>query len=249
MTSMRIAMAQVMVLAGDKQGNLHRVHQAIQRAAARGATLICFPETCLLGWVNPWAHYRGCAIPGEETDRLGQWAAEAGVHLCIGLEERDPPFTYDSAVLIDDSGTLLATHRKINLLSELMNPPYQPGNQVRVYETSFGRVGMLICADTFIDDHLCQMKQLNPEWILVPYGWAEREGAWPQHGEKMHAVIRHVARVTGAPVVGTNSVGMIAHGPWSGRVFGGQSLAVDAAGNTLALGCDRDTDLLLFDVP
>ncbi len=38
------------------------------------------------------------------------------------------------------------------------------------------------------------------------------------------------------------------HGPWEGMVFGGQSYAIDAKGNILAKGRDRERDILIVDI-
>ena len=89
--------------------------------------------------------------------------------------ERDREHLYNAAVLISDTGELLLKHRKIGILSHLMNPPYQPAENIQTCETRFGRVGLLICADTFDDAHLDAMAALKPELLLVPYTWAAAE--------------------------------------------------------------------------
>lgn len=249
MNHIRIAMAQIHVVSGDKEGNFRRIEYAIEDSLAEGATLICFPETCLLGWTNPWAHHRAATIPGPDTARLSSYARQSGAFLSIGIEEHVDGRTYDSAVLINPEGEILLTHRKINLLTELMTPPYTPGETIDVSETSLGRIAMVICADTFLEEILQTLKALRPDLVLIPFGWAEREEAWPAHADKLHHVISHTAHHVGAPVVGTNSIGRISSGPWEGRVFGGQSLAVHPHGDWLAHGRDRDRDIVVFDLP
>jgi len=49
-------------------------------------------------------------------------------------------------------------------------------------------------------------------------------------------------------VVGTNLVGEITNGPWRGRVYGGQSVAVDNAGRTISMAKDRDRDINIFSI-
>ena len=93
-------------------------------------------------------------------------------HLCIGLAEKDGKRLYDSVLLIDDTGQILLKHRKINLLSELMTPPYTAGDDVHVVETKFGKIGLLICADTHDHGILKRMAAAQPDLLLVPYGYA-----------------------------------------------------------------------------
>jgi len=175
-------------------------------------------------------------------------ARRHGVHLCVGLDEKDGEHLYDSAILIDDAGQILLKHRKIILLSELMTPPYTPGGDVKVAKTKFGKVGLLICADTHERQILGQMAKLKPDLLLVPYGYAEKEEAWPEHGKQLERVVVNAAQAVGAPVVGTNLVGQITHGPWTGRTYGGHSVAVDRTGGILSLGRDFDRDVRLVEV-
>lgn len=247
--TVRVALAQIFCLDGDREGNFVRLENALQVAQGRKAQIACFPETCLLGWVNPEAHQRAEPIPGRDTERLAALARKYQIALCVGLAEKDGPRLYDAAVFIDRHGTLLLKHRKINVLTHLMNPPYTPGREVQAVETEFGRIGLLICADTFRPDLLAQMAALQPDLVLVPYGWAAEKSHWPQHGEKLKQTVVKAARTIGAPVVGTDLVGLITHGPWTGYTYGGQSLVANAQGNVLAVAKDRDADVLVVKVP
>jgi predicted amidohydrolase len=244
----RVALAQTVCIDGDRSGNFVRIENAVIEAKEHGAHLVTFPETSILGWVNPEAHEKACPIPGSDTDRLCELAKKYSIMLSIGLAEKDGDHLYDSAVLIDEKGKILLKHRKINTLDELMSPPYTPGNQIQAVNTPLGRMGMLICADSFKPELLEQLKATKPDLVLIPYGWAANEDDWPDHGKALHKVVRNVARTTGCPVFGTDLVGQITHGPWTGMTFGGQSMAVDAAGRILAVGKDRDRDLLLVEL-
>ena len=116
-------------------------------------------------------------------------------------------------------------------------------------ETKYGRIGLLICADTFKDEILSRMANLEPDLLLVPYGWAAPENKWPAHGKEMVNVVRKAAMKTGAYVFGTDLVGEITKGPWTGQVYGGQSVAVDGKANILAVAKDRDRDIKIVSLP
>jgi predicted amidohydrolase len=131
---------------------------------------------------------------------------------------------------------------------ELMSPPYTPGKEVNAVDTEFGKIGMLICADTHEDEILERMADLKPDLLLVPYGYAEKEKNWPEHGKELERVVTGAGRKTGAVVVGTNLVGEITKGPWKGRIFGGHSVADDKNGKTLTIGADRDRDIRIISI-
>jgi predicted amidohydrolase len=248
MRIIRIAMAQIFSLDGDRAGNFVRIENAIREAKAGAADIVCFPETIILGWVNSEAHERAYAIPGEDSDHLCELAKKYEIFLCAGLAEKEGTKLYDSAVLIDDKGRILLKHRKINILTELMTPPYTPGKEVNVVETKFGKIGLLVCADTHKDEILKRMAELKPDLLLVPYGYAELENNWPEHGKELERVVNKAATKTGAAVVGINLVGEITKGPWKGRIFGGNSVAADKSGKTITIAADRERDIKIISI-
>jgi hypothetical protein len=64
-----------------------------------------------------------------------------------------------------------------------MDPPYSEGDAegINVVDTEFGRIGVVICADTFSDEYANHIASLKPDLMLVPYGWAETVDKWPAH--------------------------------------------------------------------
>lgn len=246
--SVNVAIAQIFCLDGDRSGNFRRIENALIKAKATDADIVCFPEMAILGWVNPDAHERAFPIPGPDTDRLGALAKQYGLYMAIGLGEKEGDQLYDSAVLIDDTGEILLKHRKNNILAELMDPPYTPGSGVQVVETKFGRIGMMICADTFLEDLVTEMSALQPDLVLIPYGWAEHEDRWPEHAKKLEEVVVNTGKAVKATVIGTDLVGEISKGPWSGYVYGGQSLAVSPDGEVLVKLADRDMDIQMLEI-
>jgi predicted amidohydrolase len=244
----KIAMCQIFCLDSDPDGNFVRIENAISEAKEKGAEIVCFPETSILGWVNPNAHKMASTVPGDFSNRLTKLAVKYQIYISIGLAEKVNENLCDSVVLIDEKGTILLKHRKINILTELMDPPYTPGTDVKVVETRFGKIGMLICADTFKQKVLKKMADLKPDLLIVPYGWVAKVEEWPEHGKTLVDVVTKTAKKVDAPVIGTDVVGQISNGPWTGRTYGGQSVAADKAGRVLAICKDRDRDVKIITV-
>ena len=248
MRSIKVAMCQIFSLDGDRSGNFVRIENAVGEAKGAGADIACFPETALFGWVNPDAHKRAYSIPGKDSDRFCKLARDYKLHLCIGLAERQGRNLYDSVIVIDSKGNILLKHHKINLLKELMSPPYTRGESIDAVETEFGKVGLLICADTHDSKILKRMAALKPDLLLVPYGYAAADDQWPGHGKELEKVVINTARKTKAFVIGTNLVGEITNGPWKGRIYGGQSVAVDKTGRIISVAKDRDRDINIINI-
>jgi predicted amidohydrolase len=244
----KIAMAQLICLDGDRSGNLIRIENALIAAKKENVDVIVFPESSILGWENPEAFQHACPIPGKDSEFLCSLAIKYKMHICIGLDEKDGEKLYDSAIIIDDNGKILLKHRKINVLPELMNPPYSVGNGVQTVKTRFGIVGLMICADSFMDDLIQSIKNQKPDFVLIPYGWAALEKDWPAHGQDLVKVVKNVANTVGCPVIGTNLVGQISNGPWKGQTYGGQSVAYNPDNQKLVIGKDRDVELVIFEI-
>jgi N-carbamoylputrescine amidase len=72
---------------------------------------------------------------------------------------------------------------------------------------------------------------------------------WPGHARSLENLVTRRAAQWRCPVVATDLVGQMTHGPWKGQTFGGASLVVDGAGKVLARLRDRDVEVRVVDVP
>jgi predicted amidohydrolase len=248
--AVRVAVCQILSIDGDREGNFRRIEYALEAAQAGRADIAAFPESVILGWENPDAHQMATPIPGADSERIAALARKFGLMISIGLDEKDGGRLYDSAILVDRTGRLVWKHRKLNVLPELMTPPYATGKPegIGVVDTAFGRIGLLICADTFVDDYAGRIARLKPDLMLIPYGWAAEIDKWPGHAKELEKVVTRRAAEWRCPVVAPDLVGMITHGPWKGQTYGGASLVVDGSGRVLATLRDRDVDLQIVTV-
>src|SRR5271165_4194087 len=185
--TVRVAVCQILAIDGDREGNFRRIEYALADAQAKHAQIVAFPEAVILGWENPEAHRMANPIPGADSERIAALARKYGLMIAIGLDERDGEHLYDSAILVDKTGKLLWKHRKINVLPELMTPPYSEGKaeDIGVVETEYGRIALLVCADTFSDANVERIKRGKPDLMIVPYGWAAKNEEWPEHSQKL----------------------------------------------------------------
>ncbi len=131
-----------------------------------------------------------------------------------------------------------------------MTPPYAQGRpeDIGVVDTEFGRIAVLICADTFSDAFVEKMKTLKPDLMLVPYGWAAPNDQWPQHSKLLEDLVKKRAAQVGCPMAGVDLVGEMTHGPWTGQTYGGSSFVADGDGRILLTLRDRDSDMKLIEV-
>lgn len=251
MDKIKIAIAQPSCTDSDLEGNLARIGELVKRAAEEGAKIVFFPETVDLGWVNPDAHKLAGAVPGgKAAEAVCRMASSNGIWIGIGLNEKDGDKLRDTAVLVSSEGEIVLKHRKINLLDWLMDPPYTPGEQqdIGTVQTPFGKVGLLICADSFREELVSELASQKPDLVYIPYGWAAKQDQWPEHSFSLVKRVQKTARAIGAPVIGPNLVGRISKGPWTGYTFEGLSTAADARGMSLVQGKWNREDLILLEI-
>lgn len=248
--TVRVAVCQILAIDGDREGNFRRIEYALAGAKAQHAQIAAFPESVILGWENPEAHQLAAPIPGADSDRIASLAMKYNMMIAIGMDEKEDNRLYDSAILVDKSGKILWKHRKINVLPELMTPSYSEGKSedIGVVETEYGRIALLICADTFSDSNFERIKRLKPDLMIVPYGWAAKTDKWPQHSKELEELVVKRAREVRCPVVGIDLVGVMSAGPWKGRTYGGASLVVNGSGIVMSTLRDRDADLQVVDI-
>ena len=250
MDKVKVAIAQIRCTDSDLEGNFSRIEEMVVRAAADSAKMVFFPETVDLGWVNPEAHRLAAPVPGPFSDRVASLARREKIWIGLGLCEKEGELLYDSAILINPQGEIVLKHRKLNLLAWLMTPPYSPGKveDIQAVETPFGRVGVLICADSFEEELRAAMRARKPDLVYIPYGWAAPREKWPEHSFTLIRTVQRAACDIGAPVIGPNVVGEITHGPWTGQTYEGLSAAADANGMSLVQGKWNKEDLLILEI-
>src|SRR5918995_3391604 len=146
---MRVAVAQLEPELGEKTRNLEACIARMEGAAGAGARLLVLPECAIPGYMfdsaeeaRPFAE----EIPGPSTEALERACARLDLHVVCGLLERDGEALRNSAVLVGPDG-LIGTYRKTHLPFLGVDRFTLPGDELPVYETPLGRIGVEICYD------------------------------------------------------------------------------------------------------
>lgn len=228
----------MLVEPGNKRANLARAEEWIARAAKTGADVVVLPEALTLGWTHPSARDLADTIPGGESiARLQQAARVNRIAVCAGIIERAGNQLFNSAVIFDARGHLLAIHRKINEL-DFGRELYSLGDRLGICELAGERVGLMICADGFAPGQaISRSLGLMGAWVILsPCAWAvpaDHDNVRDRYGQLWLDNYGPVASEYGLTIVGVSNVGPITAGPWSGRKCIGNSLVVGPGGELL----------------
>ena len=235
----------------DREANRRRGLEAVERAAAQGAQVVCFAELAFDPFYpqTPATEDRlrlAEPIPGPTTEAFAARAAELGVVLVLNLFERDGDRTYDSSPVIDADGRLLGVTRMVHITEYPCfheQGYYAPGDRgAPVYQTRFGKFGVAICYDRHYPEYLRALALGGAEVVFVPQAGAV--GEWPEG--LYEAEMRVAAFQNGYFTALCNRVGREPKLEFAGESFvcdpQGRVLARAAQGREEILFCDLDLD-------
>jgi len=154
MTSLRIGLAQTRQT-GDLVTNAQTILRFLEQAAEEDVQILCFPETQTVGYRVDIAE-TDSPSPVEALHRLhaevAAFCGAAGMACILGTETvvPDEPTAkpYNSALVIDEHGQIIATHHKTRL-TPLDALAYTAGNSLETVELCGVRVGIVICFEGF----------------------------------------------------------------------------------------------------
>ncbi len=104
---------------------------------------------------------------GRTTERLAEFSRAKGMFIVAGLPERDGDKFYNSAVLTGPDG-FIGVYRKTHLFYE-ENLYFTPGDTgFKVWDTSIGRIGIMICFDWFFPEAMRTLAVLGADIVAHP---------------------------------------------------------------------------------
>lgn len=144
------------------------------KAAPHPLDLVVLPEACnFVGVEGP--HWISAVQPdGQEVAHLARAAARHKIWLVAGLNLLDGDTVYNCGVLFDRSGRIAGIYRKVQLPNEEFTNGLKPGDDLPVFETDFGRIGILICHDTMFPEVARGLWRRGTELLAAPI-WGGHE--------------------------------------------------------------------------
>ena len=140
----------------------------IQKAKEQGADLIVLGETINLVNTGKKAAEVAEPIPGPISEHFTQLSKLYDTHIVVGLFEKDGPLVYNSSILCGPDGQIIGRYRKVTLPREEISDGVTPGEDYPVFDTRFGKVGMMICYDGFYPEVARELSQNGAEVIAWP---------------------------------------------------------------------------------
>ncbi|MEX1186599.1 MAG: carbon-nitrogen hydrolase family protein [Gemmatimonadaceae bacterium] len=214
-TAFRIAAIQATSVFLDLDATVEKGCRLIEEAAAGGASLAVFPEAFipaypLWAWFIPAKdthplrelyselHRNSITIGGPATKRLGQAAANCGIAVAIGINERNTEGSdstlYNTLLYLGPDGAVLGRHRKfIPTAGERLVWAQGDGSDLAVYDLPFGKLGGLICWENYMP---------LARYVLGAWGAQIHVAPTWDRGEPWLSSMRHIAKESRCFVLG-----------------------------------------------
>lgn len=239
--------------------NVAKTLQLAEQAARQGAQIICTQELFRSQYFCQSEDHEQFklaeSIPGPTTEKFQKLAKKFGVVVVASLfEKRASGLYHNTAVIIDADGSMLGMYRKMHIPDDPLYYEkfyFTPGDLgFRVWETRFGRIGVLICWDQWYPEgaRLTAMKGAEILFYPTAIGWHPKEKA--EYGTNQHGaweiIQRSHAVANGCYVAAVNRIGLETPVGGEGIEFWGQSFVAGTSGQILAKATpDREQVLVV----
>jgi predicted amidohydrolase len=140
----------------------------IEQAAEQQVDLVVLPETLTYYGSGKTPAEVAEPIPGPSTRYFGTLAKKHDLYIVAGLYERAKHLVYNVAVLIGPDGQVVGKYRKVCLPRDEIHNGVCAGDAYPVFETRFGKVGMMVCYDGFFPEVARNLSNAGAEIIAWP---------------------------------------------------------------------------------
>jgi predicted amidohydrolase len=239
--------------ADNRASVLKRLLELMREAHAMACDVVVFPELALTTFFPRWYmadqaevdSFFESQMPGPETRVLFDEAKRLGIGFYLGyaelIEEEGRPRHFNTSILVDKTGTIVAKYRKIHLPGHAEHEPWRQFQHLekRYFETgnlgfgvkrAFGGIfGMCICNDRRWPETYRVMGLQGVEMILLGYNTPVHNPPAPEHDNLSHFHNQLVMQ-SGAYQNGTWVVGVAKAGREEGCDLIGNSIIVAPSG-------------------
>ena len=188
---MRLAMLQMRVTA-DKRENLRHAREMLLSLRGERVDMAVLPEMFCCPYSNACFAAYGETAGGEAWQMLSDTARELGIWLVGGsMPELEGEKVFNTSFVFDRSGRQVARHRKVHLFDINVeggqyfreSETLTAGDEITVFDTEFGKVGLCICFDFRFQELAKVMGDRGAKMIVVPAAFNMTTG--PAHWELM----------------------------------------------------------------
>ena len=168
---------------GDLDANISAANDlvlAVEGSKAANALLVlpAFSFTGKPATVEQ-AHAWAEAETGRSTQSLTNFAIRTGAHVVGSHVERDGDQLFHSVQLLEPGGKIIGRYRQTHL-DESTAQWATAGDDIPVFNTAIGRIGLLACDDVRFPEAAGVLEVGRADIIAIPSAWDGSYGGWLQ---------------------------------------------------------------------
>jgi N-carbamoylputrescine amidase len=210
---LNIGVVQIDSKVGEISANLEHARDLVHEAARQGAEIVLTPELMPSGYTLTEAIWNYAEpFDGQTVGWLKRLAKQHNVFLGTSFLEAAGEDFYNTFALAAPDGSIAGWVRK--------NPPasleaffYRAGNDSHVIETALGRIGIGICFENLLYEHLLEIQRASVDLILQPTAAGRPKPMKEGDIELFDSMIRrcapYYARTLGVPAALSDRTGLI----------------------------------------
>jgi predicted amidohydrolase len=181
---------QYAVTPGDVKANVRAADAFIEQLEAAGSvkSLVVLPAFSFTGMpgsadeARAWAE----ADMGLTTQVLSGYAARLGALVVGSHIERDGDQLFHSVVLLGSDGKFSGRYRQTHL-DDSMKSWATPGDDIPVFNTELGKLGLLTCGDVRFPEAAGSLEIARADIIAIPSHWGGEYGGWVNEPKELFA--------------------------------------------------------------
>jgi len=181
----RLGLFTAMPVKWDLEANWRTFDRVLKARGNDGIDLVVTPECFLDGYVasaKDWAPERFAAVAQDiQTSpyirQVRALAESRKIYIVFGFTERRGGKFYNTALMVGRKGEIVGRYSKTHLQNHDLR--FAPGDDLPVFQTPWGKAGILICADRRWPETARVLRLRGARMVLIPsYGMWGLDNEW-----------------------------------------------------------------------
>jgi predicted amidohydrolase len=175
----KIIALQFAPVAGNKEQNLNKVADMIEKNSCQSPDLVVLPEVFNSSVIHEYFHPLSEQIPdGQTSDFISSLAVKYKTNIVAGsfIEKCNDGKYRNTSVVFNRSGKIIGKYSKIHMFSYFGSKEgdyISTGNSAMVVDTDFGKIGLSICYDLRFPELFRSLTYAGAEIIVCPAAWPD----------------------------------------------------------------------------
>ena len=233
----------------DFNKNIVRIEQFFEKANKNDCNIICFPELFLTGPLNKKLYNSKIPILSKKT--FSDLSEKYSIFSVMGsiIEKTDSKF-YNISYLFDKNGNIIGDYKKNHLVQKSETKYLKAGNEVPIFKTKIGNIGIEICRDLLYPEMTRKLMLKNADIVFCPSFWSAESSSYDlvynskyfknKIPKEVDALVSARAIESGVVFVYTNAAGNFSSDEIKDKLLGRTQIALPFYGATNILNNNKE---------